>query len=74
MEIGSGAVNQVPSQVQTDVLKKTQDVQEQAITRLLDDGAQQQKQLQEQTQQTQDTQKNSTAQLTGLGIGLDISA
>jgi len=70
MEIG----NSVPSQVQIDVLKKTQDVQEQAVTRLLDDSSQQLKQQQEQQQNTQDVNKATTAQLTGLGVGLDISA
>jgi len=69
MEIGNSGSG-APIQAQIDVLKKSQDVQERAVTQLLDDSAQQ---LQEQ-QQTQEIQRESSAQLTGLGIGLDISA
>ncbi len=66
MEINSG-----PSiQTQIEVLKKAEDVQEQAVTQLLNDSAQQ---LQEQQKSVQETQKNSGATLTGLGIGLDIT-
>ena len=66
MEINSG-----PSiQTQIEVLKKAEDVQEQAVTQLLNDSAQQ---LQEQQQSVQETQKASGAALTGLGTGLDIT-
>ena len=64
MEISSG-----PSiQVQTEVLKKATETQEQAVSSILQDSAQQ---LQEQ-QQIQQTQQKSTAQLTGLGGSLDL--
>ncbi len=69
MEIGSG-----PSiQPQIDVLKKAEDVQEQAVTKLLDDSSKQ-LQEQEQVQATKDAEKASSAALTGLGTGLDITA
>ena len=67
MEISSG-----PSiQTQVEVLKQAENVQAQSVSRLLDDSAQQ---LQEQEQTVQETHQESTAQLTGLGTGLDISA
>ncbi len=66
MEISSG-----PSiQTQVEVLKKAEDVQEQAVTQLLDDSAQQ---LQKQEETVQETKKASAAALTGLGTGLDIT-
>jgi len=66
MEISSG-----PSiQTQVEVLKKAEDVQEQAVTQLLEDNAQQ---LQEQQKTVQETQETSGAALTGLGTGLDIT-
>jgi len=67
MEISSG-----PSiQTQVDVLKQAENVQAQSVSRLLDDSAEQ---LQEQEQIVQETHQESTASLTGLGTGLDISA
>ena len=67
MEISSG-----PSvQTQVEVLKKAEDVQEQTVTRLLEDSAQQ---LQKQQDDAQEAQKTSGASLTGLGTGLDITA
>lgn len=63
MDIGSGP----PVQAQIEVLNKATEVQEQAVTRLLEDSAQQLKQQQE-------TQKTSSSALTGLGIGLDVTA
>ena len=66
MEISSG-----PSiQTQVEVLKKAEDDQEQAVTQLLEDSAQQ---LQKQQETVQETQKGSSAALTGLGVGLDIT-
>jgi len=67
MEVGSGP----SAQVQIDVMNKAKDVQEQTITRLLDDSA---KQLQEQQKSAQQTQETSGATLTGIGTGLDITA
>lgn len=67
MEIGSGP----SSQVQLEVLKKSTEVQEQAVSQLLQDSAQQ---LQEQQETVEQTQQSSGATLTGLGTGLDISA
>lgn len=52
-------------------MKKAEDVQEQTIMRLLDDST---KQLQEQKRVSDDAQKTSSAALTGLGTGLDITA
>lgn len=67
MEIGSGP----SSQVQLEVLKKSTEVQEQAVSQLLQDSAQQ---LQEQQETVEKTQQSSGSTLTGLGTGLDISA
>ena len=67
MEIGSGP----SSQVQVEVLKKATEVQEQAVSQLLQDSSQQ---LQEQQETVQQTQQSSGAALTGLGTGLDVSA
>lgn len=67
MEIGSGP----SSQVQLEVLKKSTEVQEQAVSQLLQDSSEQ---LQEQQKSVENTQKTSGASLTGLGTGLDISA
>lgn len=50
-------------------LKKAEDVQEQTVTRLLDDSAKQQQEVQA---KVEETQKVSGAALTGLGTGLDI--
>ena len=67
MEINNG-----PSiQTQVEVLKQAENVQAQTVSKLLDDSAQQ---LQDQEQAVQETHQESTAQLTGLGTGLDISA
>lgn len=67
MEINSG-----PSvQTQVEVLKKAEDIQEQTVTRLLEDSAQQ---LQKQQDNFQEAQKTSGAALTGLGTGLDVTA
>ena len=52
-------------------MKKAEDVQEQTVSRILNDSAQQ---LQEQRQTQEDTQKTSSAALTGLGTGLDVTA
>jgi len=68
MEIGSG-----PSiQTQVEVLKKAEDIQERTVAQLLDSSS---KQLQEQqqVQATKDVDKASSAALTGLGTGLDIT-
>ncbi len=67
MEIGSGA----PLQAQVEVLKKATDLQEQTVSQLLNDNAQQ---LQEQQRAAQENQTTSGAALTGLGTGLDITA
>ena len=65
MEIGSG-----PSiQTQVEVLKKAEDVQEQAVQQLLEDSAQQ---LKEQQKTVQEKEQVSGAALTGLGTGLDV--
>ena len=66
MEISSG-----PSgQVQTEVLKKANEVQAQAVSTLLDESA---KQLENQREQVQETQHQaSTASLTGIGGNLDL--
>lgn len=66
MEIGSGP----PIQTQIDAIKKAEDVQEQTVSKLLEDSS---KQLQEQQQTAQETQTVSGAGLTGLGTGLDIT-
>jgi len=65
MEIGSGPP------IQIDALNKATDVQEQTVTRLLDDSA---KQLQEQQKVVEDTQQTSGSTLTGIGTGLDVTA
>jgi len=65
MEISSGP----SASVQTEVLKKANEVQAQAVSSLLEDSAQQ---LNEQRQQVQQQSQVSTAQLTGLGGSLDI--
>lgn len=49
---------------------KAEEVQEQTVTRLIDDNT---KQLQEQQQKVEETQKASGSALTGLGTGLDIT-
>jgi len=67
MEIGSGP----SSQVQLEVLKKSTEVQEQAVSRIIQDSTEQLKAQQETVEQTQ---KSSGSALTGLGTGLDISA
>ncbi len=67
MEIGSG-----PSvQTQVEVLKKATEVQEQAVSKLLDDSAQQ---LQQQQERVQEKQETSGASLTGIGASLDLKA
>jgi len=66
MEIGSGP----PIQTQIEAMKKAEDVQEQTISRLLQDSSQQ---LQEQQKTAQETQEVSGAALTGLGTGIDIT-
>ncbi len=60
-----------PIQTQVDVLKQAENVQAQSVTRLLEDNAQQ---VQTQDQKVQETAQESTALLTGLGTGLDITA
>lgn len=67
MEVGSGP----SAQTQISVLKKAEDIQEQTVSRLLNDSA---KQLEEQRNVQQKTQEVSGAALTGLGTGLDITA
>ncbi len=67
MEIGTG----IPVQAQIEVMKKATDIQEQTVSTLLDNSAQQLKQQQNTVEQTQ---KTSGASLTGLGTGLDITA
>lgn len=67
MEISSG-----PSiQTQVEVLKKAEDVQEQVVSKLIEDSAQQ---LQEQQETVEETQRASSSALTGLGTGLDVTA
>jgi len=66
MEIGSGP----PIQTQIEAMKKAEDVQEQTISKLLQDSTQQ---LQEQQKTAQKTQEVSGAALTGLGTGIDIT-
>lgn len=67
MEIGSG-----PSvQTQVQVMKKAEDVQENTMSRLLNDSAQQ---LEEQRNIVKAQESVSGAALTGLGTGLDITA
>jgi len=67
MQINSG-----PSiQAQVEVLKQAENVQEQGITKLLEQNTQQ---LQQEEEAIENTQKESAAQLTGLGTGLDITA
>ncbi len=66
MEIGSGP----PIQTQIEAIKKAEDVQEQTVSRLLEDSSQQ---LKEQQRTVQETQAASGAALTGLGTGLDIT-
>jgi hypothetical protein len=51
-------------------MKKAEDVQEQTISKLLQDSTQQ---LQEQQETVQKTQEVSGATLTGLGTGIDIT-
>ena len=66
MEVSSG-----PSiQTQVEVLKKAEDVQEQAVQQLLNDSAQQLKEQRDTAQEKE--QASSGAALTGLGTGLDI--
>ncbi|PHR56159.1 MAG: hypothetical protein COA44_08685 [Arcobacter sp.] len=67
MEIGSGP----SSQVQLEVLKKSTEVQEQAVNQLLQDSSQQ---LKEQQETVEKTQQASGAALIGLGTSIDISA
>lgn len=62
MEVTGGAPIQA--------LKKAEDVQEQAVTRVLEDSAKLQKEVQA---KAEETQKASGAALTGLGTGLDIT-
>ncbi|HIC44573.1 MAG TPA: hypothetical protein EYO73_09935 [Sulfurimonas sp.] len=66
MEITSGS----PIQIQTEVLKKADDVQEQAVSRLIQNDT---AQLKEQQKTVEDTQKPSASALTGLGMALDLS-
>lgn len=66
MEISSG-----PSvQTQVQVMKKAEDVQEQMMSRLLNDSSQQ---LDEQRNTAKAQASISGAALTGLGTGLDIT-
>ena len=51
-------------------LKTAMDVQENAVSRILDDSAQQQKQLEQMQQQRQ----QQAAMQTGLGINLNVTA
>jgi len=67
MEIGSGP----PIQAQVAALNKATEVQEQTVSKLLNDSAQQ---LQQQADAVEQTQQSSGAALTGLGAGLDITA
>jgi len=67
MEISSGP----SSQQQVEVLKKATEVQEQAVSKLLDASS---AQLKEQQASVQETQETSTSAITGLGGGIDISA
>lgn len=67
MEIGSGP----PIQTQIDAMKKATDVQEQAVTQLLESSA---TQLQEQRNTPTAAEQVSGAELTGIGSGLDIRA
>jgi len=65
-------VNSGPNiQTQVEVLKQAENVQEQGITKLLEQNTQQ---LQQQEEAVENRQKESTSQLTGLGTGLDITA
>ncbi len=57
-------------QTQVDVLKQAENIQAQNVSRLLEDNAQQ---VQSQDQKVQETAQESTALLTGLGTGLDIT-
>ncbi len=67
MEISSG-----PSvQTQVQVMKKAEDVQEQTMSRLLNDSA---KQLNEARNVVKTQESVSGAALTGVGTGLDITA
>lgn len=67
MEISSGP----SAQTQVQVMKKAEDVQEQMVSRLLNDSSQQ---LEEQRNTAKAQEGVSSAALTGLGIGLDITA
>jgi hypothetical protein len=67
MEIGSGP----PLDAQIEVIKKATEVQEQAVSQLLEDSA---AQLKQQNKSVQQTQQDSGANLTGIGTGLDVTA
>jgi hypothetical protein len=67
MEIGSGT----SIQTQIQVMKKAEDLQENTMSRLLNDSSQQ---LEEQRNITKAQESVSGASLTGLGVGLDITA
>lgn len=67
MEISSGSA----AQTQIQVMKKAEVVQEQMISRLLNDSSQQ---LDEQRNTAKAQESVSSAALTGLGVGLDITA
>lgn len=64
MEVGSGSPIGA-----LDVLKKSNDVQTQAVASLLDESA---KQLSQQRAIADQTEQNSGSELTGLGVGLDV--
>jgi len=62
-------VNQNNSATTLSALKKAMDVQQNSVSKILDDSMQQQQQMQQQQEQQQ-----AIAQKTGIGIGLNITA
>jgi len=68
MDVSSMAsnVNQNNASTSVSALKKAMDVNQNSVSRILDDSMQQQQQLQQQQQ--------AVAQKTGIGVGLNITA
>ena len=68
MNVSASTTPNTPNGIEA--LKKAMDVEKNAVEKILDDSAQQQKQLEEVQQQRQ----QEVAVQTGLGINLDITA
>ncbi len=73
MDVSATTTQNTPNGIYA--LKKAMEVEQNSVAKILDDSATQQQQLQEQqAQQTQKQQQQQVAQMTGLGINLNVTA